>query len=454
MNLFDLNSDEPFIRYMGGKQYACKKIMSYAPPNLKHMVSPFIGGGSVELYASAIMNIRVEAYDNFPSLVRHWNIMLTRAGEVMRAANKIFPVKARILKDLIVNEKIHDLKVFPSPEKDITFAAIAMCMTRQGFNGYYMRTTYFRGLFDPDDPTLNNPKDPEIAERIEKNTKILEKFQKWDVYKWDAWKNDNLSVELLDWELTLAKHQNDFLFCDPPYYGLEEYYGQYATRKTKFQPQKFDHELLAESLAKHKNGAIITYQDDKDGVIRSLYDRPEFEIIEAQWHQGSRASQGSEEATELIILKSPAMSPNKRGDRTSRIGKIKEISRVYGNYYPEPDDRTTIKMLKPETLCAWIEKHFACYSPLHPQMTHIETLLSQVPYSYYSCTKSDVCDIIDALLESGLLVKHKGAHPNTEYLGYPVFEVDNMNEHIQEMREQGISVKAVPHFSFNYDETA
>ena len=41
MNLFDLNSDEPFIRYMGGKQFAAKKIMSYAPPNLKTFSKPF-----------------------------------------------------------------------------------------------------------------------------------------------------------------------------------------------------------------------------------------------------------------------------------------------------------------------------------------------------------------------------------------------------------------------------
>ena len=432
MNLFDVNQDKPFIRYMGGKQYAAKKILSYAPESLDHMVSPFIGGGSVELYAAANMQIRVEAYDNMASLVRHWNIMLTRAGEVMRAANKIFPVSKAVLKDLVVSEKIHDPKLFPSPQKDITFAAIAMCMTRQGFNGYYMKTSYFR---DKDDP-------------------VLEKYEPWDEEYWDLWQNNNLSVEVQDWEITLSKHKDDFLFCDPPYYGLEHYYGQYETKETKYKQKPFDHEHFADRLEQHKNGVILTYQDDDEGKIRELYDRPCFEVIETAWHQGSRASQGSDDATELIILKEPAMAPTKRKLKQSAIGSPKDICRVYGNYYPEPDDRTTISQTRPTTLCGWIEKKFACFSPAHPHKCHIDTLLSQVPYGFYACTKSSVRDIIDVLLERGILVKHKGSHNNTEYLGYPTFEVENMNEHIKTMAKQGIPVKAAPHFSYKYDETA
>lgn len=452
MNLFNFDSDEPFIRYMGGKQYAVKKLETYLPKGLEHLVSPFIGGGSFELYCSAILGIRVEAYDNFPSLVRHWNIMLTRAGEVMRAANKIFPVKRRILKDLVVNEKIHDPNVFPSPAKDITFAAIAMCMTRQGFNGYYMRTSYFRGDYDPLDHDKDNPED---MERVEKDMKILNKFHKWDEDKWDAWKNDKLSVEVQDWELTLAKHQDDFLFCDPPYVGKEEYYGQYNTRKTKFQPQIFDHALLAERLANHNNGAIITYQDDKEGIVKELYDRPEFEIIETKWHQGSRASQGSVEATELIILKEPAMCPSKSKSNFSRIGDLHTICRVYGNYYPLPDSSdTTVEMVRPETLCAWIEKMFSALNPQYPPRISMNSLLGQVPFARYTCTKSHVSFIVNTLIEKGVLTKIEGSHEGSEYIGYPAFEVVDMNAHIKEMREQGITVKAVPHFSYDYDETA
>lgn len=430
MNLFGINSDKPFIRYMGGKQYAAKKIMSYAPPNLKHMVSPFIGGGSVELYAAANMGIRVEAYDNLHTLVRHWNIMLTRAGEVMRTANKIFPVRKHILKDLVVNEKIHDPShILSKPENDVMFAAIAMCMTRQGFNGYYMKTSYFRDVGDP----------------------VLARFEQWDENFWDGWQNDNLSVECQDWEITFAKHKHDFLFCDPPYIGLEDYYGQYETRKTKYKLKEFDHEYLAEKCADHRNGIILTYQDDEKGIIRSLYDDPLFDIIETSWHQGSRKSQGSEDATELIILKAPAMSPNKRNSKESLLGNPKEICRCYGGIWDM--SRYSEQSYDPETLCGWLEITFSALNPEYPPKVSMESLL-RVPYGKYSCTKSDVYAIIKVLLERGIIEKTEGSHKDSVYYGYPSFVVKNMNEHIKEMRAQGIPIKAVPHFSYDYDETA
>lgn len=428
MNLFDINSDEPFIRYMGGKQYACKKLASYLPEGLDEMVSPFIGGGSFELFCGANLNIRVHAYDNFPTLVRHWNIMLERAGEVMRATNKSFPLAKSLLTNLVVSEQIHDPKIFPSPDKDLALAVILMCMTRQGFNGYYTKTRYFR---DKDDP-------------------VLAKFEPYDEDFWDIWQNKKVSVECQEWEITLAKHENDFFFCDPPYIGHEDYYGQYQTRKTKYKQKPFDHALLAERLAKHKNGGIITYKDNPE--VWKLYDRTEFKIYRETWHQGSRASQGSEEAKELVIVKLPAMHPDERLTKPSKIGDPKGICRVYGAYYPVPDSSTTVKMTTPNTLCDFIERAFSAFNPVYPGSTSMQSLLSTVPYDRYGCTKSDVRGIIEVLLQRGIIIEKKGAHKGSIYYGYPVFEITNMNAHIKEMREQGIPVKAVPHFSYEYSE--
>lgn len=428
MNLFNINSDEPFIRYMGGKQYACKKLASYLPSNLDEMVSPFIGGGSFELFCGANRDIRVHAYDNFPTLVRHWNVMLERAGEVMRAANKVFPLSKKLLTDLVVSERIHDPKVFPSPDTDLQIAVILMCMTRQGFNGYYTKTRYFR---DKDDP-------------------VLDKFEPYDEDFWDIWQNKNLSVGCQEWEITLAKNEDKFFFCDPPYVGHEDYYGQYQTRKTKYQQKPFDHVLLAERLACHKNGGIITYK--KNDLILEIYDRPEFEIYHETWHQGSRASQGSEEAKELVIVKSPAMHPDKRGFKDSKIGNPKDICRIYGNYYPLPDATKKVVETNPNTLADFIEKVFASFNPLYPSKTSLESLLRTVDYDKYTCTKTDVRDIIDILLKRGIIEKSAGAHEGSIYYGYPVFEVQNMNAHIKEMREKGIPVKAVPSFSYDYSD--
>ncbi len=313
-DLFPIAHDKPFMGYIGGKQYHKKKIMSYVPSDIKTMVSPFIGGGSVELYAAVSKGIRVIAYDNFPTLVRHWNIMLEHAGDVIRMANKMFPMKQSILKNLIVSEKIHSKDAFPngfpSPEYDITFAAICMCMVRQGYNNMYLKRCYFR-------------------DRENGDTK-RDRFKPWDADSWDNWGNRKISVDCLDWEETLKRHKTDFIFCDPPYVGNEDYYGQYETQITKYKRKPFNHELLAQEFAAHENGGVITYQDDGKGVIRSLY--KDFEIIEWKPHQGSRKSQGTDNAIELIILKEPAMRPSKRaGKNGAKMGDVNDISRLYGN---------------------------------------------------------------------------------------------------------------------------
>ena len=419
MNLFELNQDKAFIRYMGGKQYARKKLASFLPDNLTEMVSPFCGGGSFELYC-ATQGIKVSAYDNLPALVRHWNIMLERSGDVIRAANKIFPVKAKILKDLVVNEKIHNPKYFPSPEKDLAFAAIAMCMTRQGFNGYYMKTSYFRDVDDP----------------------LLDRFEKWDENYWDDWGNNNLTVELQDWETTLKKHYYDFLFCDPPYIGKEDYYGQYETKKTQYKQPVFNHEHLAECLRYHKNGWMLTYQDDGKGMLKSLYKH--FEIVETRWHQGSIVSQGKRDgATEFIILKEPACDPSKTRDK---IGDIGDITRVYGKYYDID--------IPSENLSEWIERQFSCFNPSHPCRWTIEGLLRNVPYSKFSCTQQDVRNIIDNMLKRQIIIIDTDNNFNDKYMGYPKYEFENMNDHIKDMGAKNIPIKASPHFSYRYDETA
>ena len=38
------------IRYAGGKTRAIKHIIPYFPKDLKNVISPFMGGGSLEVY--------------------------------------------------------------------------------------------------------------------------------------------------------------------------------------------------------------------------------------------------------------------------------------------------------------------------------------------------------------------------------------------------------------------
>ena len=61
------------IRYAGGKSRAYDFISSYIPfwPRPKRIISPFMGGGSLEVRWSYEMGIEVKAFDVFDVLVNY-----------------------------------------------------------------------------------------------------------------------------------------------------------------------------------------------------------------------------------------------------------------------------------------------------------------------------------------------------------------------------------------------
>ena len=61
------------LRYPGGKSKAIDLITPYVK-DYDRIVSPFIGGGSLEVYWSANLGKEVIGYDIFDVLVNFWNV--------------------------------------------------------------------------------------------------------------------------------------------------------------------------------------------------------------------------------------------------------------------------------------------------------------------------------------------------------------------------------------------
>lgn len=57
------------LRYGGGKSLAVGMIIENFPNNVKRVVSPFIGGGSLEVACALELNLEVLAFDIFDILV-------------------------------------------------------------------------------------------------------------------------------------------------------------------------------------------------------------------------------------------------------------------------------------------------------------------------------------------------------------------------------------------------
>ena len=63
------------LRYFGGKSRGVPALMQFVPQDDTEVVSPFVGGASLELALTG-RGIRVFGYDEFPPVVNFWQCML------------------------------------------------------------------------------------------------------------------------------------------------------------------------------------------------------------------------------------------------------------------------------------------------------------------------------------------------------------------------------------------
>ncbi len=64
------------LRYGGGKSLAVGLILEHFPNDTTRLVSPFMGGGSVEIASALELNLEVKAFDIFDILVNFWQVLI------------------------------------------------------------------------------------------------------------------------------------------------------------------------------------------------------------------------------------------------------------------------------------------------------------------------------------------------------------------------------------------
>ena len=78
------------LRYAGGKSKAIGLILENLPKlKEKKVISPFFGGGSVELCLSQMLEIEVIGYDIFNMLVNFWNVLINHKDEFVNELAKL-----------------------------------------------------------------------------------------------------------------------------------------------------------------------------------------------------------------------------------------------------------------------------------------------------------------------------------------------------------------------------
>ena len=258
------------IRYAGGKSRAIKHITPYVT-NVDKIVSPFLGGGSLEVHWASLGK-EVVGYDLFDVLVNFWNVLLNNKEELVEKLKEILPtseeysrIKEILMKWDNTQEMLKDWKTDHYKRDEIIELYKVTAAAYYYFNH---NTSYGPGY-------LGWGSSVYLTEK--KWNDMIDKISKFEL--------PNLSVEQGSFEEVIPKHNDDFLYLDPPYYLEKDsdnkmFTGIYPMRNIPIHHDGFDHELLRDLLKKHKGGFILSYNNCE--TIREYY--KEFEFYYPSWN--------------------------------------------------------------------------------------------------------------------------------------------------------------------------
>lgn len=253
------------IRYPGGKSQAVGYIVELLPDNIDLVVSPFIGGGSVEIALAKELGIKVIAFDIFDILVNFWQIILNKTTKE-KLVNNLYKFKPnektfKEVKDTLT--KHWRFVQYNEGSKDNLIEDKVELATLYFFN---YQLSYGPGFLGWSSKVYLNEKS---------YSKILKKLEEFEV--------NNLEVHQADFREVLPRYKDRFLYLDPPYYigpDSKMFKGIYPQRNFPIHHNNFPHETLRDMLRDHKGGFILSYNDCE--TIRNYY--KDYKFIFPKWH--------------------------------------------------------------------------------------------------------------------------------------------------------------------------
>ena len=280
------------IRYAGGKSRAIKHITPYVT-NVNKIVSPFLGGGSLEVHWASLGK-EVIGYDLFDVLVNFWNVLLNNKEELVEKLKEITPtseeysrIKEILMKWDNTQEMLKDWKTDHYKRDEVINLDNVTAAAYYYFNH---NTSYGPGY-------LGWGSSVYLTEK--KWNDMIDKISKFEL--------PNLSVAQGSFEEIIPKHNEDFLYLDPPYYLEKDsdnkmFTGIYPMRNIPIHHDGFDHELLRDLLKKHKGGFILSYNNCE--TIREYYKEFEFHYPSWNYSMGNGEKRIGKNRTEAGITNS------------------------------------------------------------------------------------------------------------------------------------------------------
>ena len=242
------------LRYAGGKSLAVGYVLEHMPDGVTHMMSPFMGGGSVEIACAKELGISVQGYDIFDILTNYWRVQLRSPIKLADRIEQWSPSKQTYAN---VKERLKGHWTGEQPIADrLELAA------HYWFNHNLSYGPGFLGWMSG------------IYEDLERFYRLVDKVR--------GFRCPKLKVGHGSFEHTIPRHRGDFLYCDPPYYldgDSRMFRGIYPQRNFPVHHKGFDHAALRDLLHEHEGGFILSYNDCE--AIREWY--ADFQIVEVEW---------------------------------------------------------------------------------------------------------------------------------------------------------------------------
>ena len=268
------------IRYAGGKSKAYKIITEYIPrlPYPQRIISPFIGGGSLESKWSSELDIPVYGFDIFDALINFWSVLLSRPNDLADKLRELKPTKEEY-------EKVKEILLRWDYTQD---------MLKDWHTDYYKREPIELSELDAAAYYFFNHNLSYGPMYLGWMSKIYQSQTKWDkmTHYIGSYRNPNLEVCKASFDEIIPNYPNDLIYLDPPYYLKKDddnkmLKGMYPNCNIDVHHTGFNHELLRDLLHNHKGTFILSYNNCE--TIREYY--KDFTLVYPEWHYSYQAGE-------------------------------------------------------------------------------------------------------------------------------------------------------------------
>ena len=253
-----ITTTKTMLRYPGGKSRAVKVLSPLVPEDTSTVISPFMGGGSFELYLTG-RGITVDASDLFSQLVDFWTVM-DKSPSLL--ADRLDGLLGKVDKEAFLSLQ-KKLRTNEGTPEDIAtwFYAVNRC----SFSGATLSGGYSKAA-------ASGRFTPSLVKRVR------------------DYRNDLLTVTHRDYRDAMTGDA-DLFFLDPPYLlggSRESLYGDRGDMH-----ESFDHVGFRDLVKDTGGRALITYNNVE--AVHDLWADDQWTVSEVSWSYGMNASKKSSE---------------------------------------------------------------------------------------------------------------------------------------------------------------